>query len=477
MKTKLVLIYLLLLTLYSYSQEKIASFVEKNNKQKNMFSLIDEKNQLTLFSCTNKYITAMEFDESFKIIDSLGIKLPKKQFSDIIGSTKKNEDYYIYWNSEKENEYIIQKFDFKEKKVWQTTKTFDLGKERIINKISIENKFYIVSVLKNTSVVNFYCFEGNELEKKSIDCSNLRFLSGDNKFVTFWNLCLEKGGTPYNEKVMTILGETPASLVNSTYKKKSYIDKNALLFTFDNNDSFTQVIRFNLDDFSVTQKSIPLPFVHKQEGEIIETNSFYIENKLIQIKANATILFLAVKDIDGNELQKFTFAAGDEIAIRNSDIIQENGSIKSPRILDTSNQLIRKIRNLNSAVSCYSKDNKYYLILGGVSYPQQNQNVMIGGMLGGFVGAAIGAALTNNYSLNNINSYSNKKIVYINSVFDSNFVHIDGSAQKLAFDKVRLFVEENNEYINQTVFKLKNILYYSGLNKETKEYSFFAFKD
>jgi len=102
---------------------------------------------------------------------------------------------------------------------------------------------------------------------------------------------------------------------------------------------------------------------------------------------------------------------------------------------------------------------------------------MYGGMIGGFTGAIIAVALTSNYSMNNLNSYNKRKVVYVNCVFDTDFNHIDTEMQKLAFDKVRFFAEEKKFYLGQTVFKMNNALYFGGYSPDKKKYLFYRFND
>ena len=135
-----------------------------------------------------------------------------------------------------------------------------------------------------------------------------------------------------------------------------------------------------------------------------------------------------------------------DIAFKNSDIIQENGSVKSTRILEKSSQLLRKIGGLNPSISLYTVGDKIFMIIGGVSIVQQNNAALYGGMFG-ITGALIGAAISSNYSLNNLNSYKGRKVVYINCLFDQNFNHISGDVKRTAFDELRAFSEKNEKLI------------------------------
>jgi hypothetical protein len=102
---------------------------------------------------------------------------------------------------------------------------------------------------------------------------------------------------------------------------------------------------------------------------------------------------------------------------------------------------------------------------------------MYGGMIGGVAGVLIASSLTSNYSLNNLNSYKDRKVVYINCLFDENFNHLKEEVYKLAFDKLRIFAEKEKELVSKTIFKMNSNLYYAGYNKVDNKYLFYKFND
>lgn len=475
MKNSTLFLYFFICIQTAFSQEKVASFNPNNNESKSVFTIVNEPTKTaTLFYIDKKSITSFQFNDELILKDTLHIDYSNKELVDILGYSNSNNKYYLYWNTKKDDEIVTQCFDFEGNKVISSNAVFDIGKEKVIDKITVNNIFYVVTVLKNTSVLNFYCFSEGKIFKKTIDCSEYKFVDNENNEVTFWKLYDEFSETVYYNGITNILQETPASLVMSTAKKKAYIYNNSLIFTFDANRAFTQTLTINLSDFTPSQKSYRLPFIQKTAYNIIDSNSFFINGNFIQIKMDPSVFYITVKDIEGKEIKNLVLYPDKEIEFKNSDILQENGGIKSTRVLDTSNQFLKKTNNLNSSVSCYYNNETYNLVLGGVSYPQQTVNY--GGMFG-LIGSLIGSAIIANFSISNVNSYANKKVVYINCLFDKNFNHLNRYATKLAFDKLRLFNEENDKLINQTIFKLNSVLYMGGYKKETKEYTFYKFED
>jgi hypothetical protein len=236
------------------------------------------------------------------------------------------------------------------------------------------------------------------------------------------------------------------------------------------------MLNFNLNDFTVQQKSYTQPFVQETEFGGLESNSFLLNDKIVLMKLNSDVMQLSIKDLEGNELKAYDAYSEKEISFINSEIIQENGRIKNTRILDNSNQLLRKIYNLNPSISCYTQNDRTYLTIGSVSMLQNNNAAVYGGMFG-VTGVLIGMAISSNYSVNNLNAYQNRKVVYINCLFDNDFNHIDGKLKKLAFDELRVFADNNDNLVCPTVFKLNAALYYGGYDREKGTYSFYKFND
>lgn len=464
------------------AQEKISTFPSTEKGSKEMFTIVDEASkQPIVFFINDLSLTASKFDTNLELVDDLTIHFKKKQLASIIGTSGSQDSYYVYWSTYDGKEAIAQHFDFATKKTTSHTIPY-VEKEKIkqkqIAKFNSNNILYTVTAVKGTNLLHFYRHQNEVIDKKVIDLSSFKFLNKMQQKVSFWDLYNEDSNNLYSSEIQNISDDTPTSLVLATNKKKSYIKDNSVTFTFDGNQSFTQTLTIDLSDFTATQKIYSVPFVVVEPGERPDSNSILVNDVLIQIKVKSKLLELTAKSLDDQIIKSISLKADDDVSFKNSDIIQENGSIKSTRILGSSNQLIRKIHNLYPAVSGYYLDDKFYILIGGVSYPKEDSNyAMIGGMAGGLVGAMIGMALSSNGNAANLDSYKDKKIVYIQSVFDKNFNQVQGDYKKLAFDKLRLFIETNDELSNHSTFKIQNDLYLLAYNKRKNEHSFYKFQD
>jgi len=193
-------------------------------------------------------------------------------------------------------------------------------------------------------------------------------------------------------------------------------------------------------------------------------------------------LILTVKDLEDNLIK--SYEASDEnpiIDFKNSNYVQENGGTTKTRILETSSQFIRKINNLNAGISCYKLNGNYLVTIGSVSQEQQQASTgaIVGGMfgaLGSIAGSMIDAAISNP-TMESFNAYANRKVVYINGLFDKDSNHIKGEIDPLAFDKIRIFFDKDTNVSSQTLYKLDNIYYFGYYDNKTKEYTIRKFRD
>jgi hypothetical protein len=471
------LLFALLFTSISFSQQLVKTMNLKLPKKSDVFQVIDsEKKQVLLFFSNKNGVKTIRLNENFEVQDSLSGNRPYDEYDDIIGYSTSNNKYYSYWASSNNKDIAYQCFDFENKKIDFKTYKLDFVKEKPIERITVNNVFYLITILKNTSILNFYVFKDGQMEKKTIDLSDKKFINWENKKVNLWEILNYFTGFQAPLSFQNILNETPPSLTFSANKRKAYVNGSNLIFTFDENKSFTQMLTFNLNDFTVQLKSYTQPYIEETEFSGSESNSFLLNDKIVLMKLNSDVMRLSIKDLEGNELKTYEAYSEKEVSFKNSEIIQENGRIRNTRILDNSNQLLRKIYNLNPSISCYTQNDRTYLTLGSVSMIQNNNAVMYGGMFGA-TGVLIGMAISSNYSVNNLNAYQNRKVVYINCLFDNDFNHIDGKLKKLAFDELRVFADNNDYFVCQTVFKLNTTLYFGGYDREKDTYAFYKFND
>lgn len=151
------------------------------------------------------------------------------------------------------------------------------------------------------------------------------------------------------------------------------------------------------------------------------------------------------------------------------------------------------MNNSNPGISCYKLNGLYYTVIGSCQDIAKNGPMAMGPGFGVGMGAGFGGSLsfgfTPSYTITNLISYQDKKVVYTNCLFDSNFNHLTDKITISAFERARIFVEVSEEikeaspifskslYKDLIIFKFNKDLYIGNYNDNKKKYQFFSFTE
>jgi hypothetical protein len=502
---KILLASLFLNSLSSFSQEIVKEFDLKLEKKRDFFQVVNEaKKEVILFLNDKEKVSSVRFDEKFNIKDSLTAARPEKKYTEIIGYSQNENDYFVFWASKDRKEINSQYFNFSTKETKTTAINLELKKEKIVKELTINNVFYLITIVKNTSILKFYISDQNgTLNEKTVDLSALEFKNIFNKPKDLYTVFTDESSEPNFQKIDN---DSPPSLVLSSKKYKIYTyNPEEIVFTIDNTTYATQVLSINLTDFKPNLKSIEQQKTVRGEYGAIEfrSNSFLIDNKILQIKTNAYVLFVAISDLSGNKIKEYKVLHDQEIDFKNSDFFQENKSLFSnKKTIETTEKFLRKIHNYPS-ISCYNLNGSYYVSIGSsVDKSRTEWGALLGNNGVGMGGAGMSpiAIGVNNSgtglmtygtcgTVENLISYKDKVVFYTNCLFDSNFNHTQGDLKTSAFDKARTFVDENKEikesvfifttslYKDLILFKFDKSLYLGNYSKDQKKYQIFSFSE
>lgn len=473
-------ILLLLLSLFTFAQEIVNSTPLMLKKRKEIFQIVDQKNsEVDLFTVDDQKIKLIRLNATMQIIDSLSnVKPNKKVYRRMIGNTGSSLSPTLFWASSDYKKIAVQQFDLNSKNVKLNEIDLPLTNERYLQCFSLKSFFYIMTIVKDSDLLKLYAFDpSGKLEIKLLDASQIKFYGNDYFLKNLFDI-LKSNLLPFEApfSLRKIESEIPISLVQSANKRKCYYNEDQITITIDMNDGFTQLIFINLHNYSVSEKTIAKPKI-KWDGEGIpnfNSNSFLINDKLIQIKSSSDKFILTLKDLEEKLIKEYTITKDTEIGFKNTDIVQTGGDFNGTRVLEKSSQFIRKVNNLNSGISYYRIGNKSLVTLGSVSEQQQSAMAM-GGMFG--AAGAILAAAFNNSTLDSYDDYARRKVIKVDCLFDENFNHLPGVVPTLAFDKIRDFLAKEDDFSLKTIFRLNEFYYLGYYDEDSKNYNIRKFTD
>lgn len=464
------LIFLFAIT--ASAQETISKFTLALKKDRDVFQIVDpSKKEVSLFVSDKNNVKAIRLDAGMRIVDSVTAARPEKKYTSMIGNNKSESGNCLFWSTGNMKEIQSQRFNFATRKVTSENYSLLLKDEKVIQKFSENGMFYILTVMKNSNTIKLYSIDpAGKLNESALDLRGFHFYTPAYELTTFY-------GYFNNSSLKRITSESPTSLTDSSIKGKFYSSENQVTMTFDDNFDYTQLLMINLDTFTATEKFIKKPFMAFVNRSDLNSNSFLFNDKLYQVKISSEKMILTIKDLNDNLLKEYLTLGEQPIEFKNSDIIQENGDMKNTRILEKTSQFLRKINNAKLGISCYRLDGDLLVTLGSVSDEQSSTgSLIVGGMIGGAAGAIVAYSISSP-TMDNFNSYANRKVVYINCLFDENGNHVTGTVKPLAFDSIRAFSGSNRNASSETLYKLENTYYLGYYDNAEKEYVLRKFRE
>lgn len=465
----------LLISGVTFSQEKINTLNYDNSKVKASLFIADNENKKVVIVNQFKTLTDYLFlDENMNLISKISDEnLEEKK--EYIGNSFKNGKYYTYWY--KDDIITVKELDFSQ----NSFKKYEIGftpekKDKEIAAISQREKLYLIYVNKETNFLNIYSLEENQLKKNAIDVSQMKFVDSNKSVIDFYDICSEENGLFFTNGFNLEPKNNYSSLVHSGQKKKVFIEDNHIVLAFDNNNSFTQTLFVNLNDFSKVQKIFKKQHVNlSNPTAYIDSNSYLTNNYLFQIKSTYDDLYLSVRDSNGNEIKNIAYKTDNFGTTYNSALIEEEGSFIKRDTLKKPNQFIHRVYGKKTSINVKLIDDKYYIYFGGVSYPKQNSGILIGGAIGGAIGGIVGALIAGSPDNLAINGYANRNVVHTKLILDKNFNHITDKAENSKLESLRSFIETEKKTKFYSVFSLTDNLFLTSYDDNKKEIAFYKF--
>ncbi|MFD2942106.1 hypothetical protein [Flavobacterium notoginsengisoli] len=452
---KYIFLSLIFCGINSFSQEIVNSIPVQTHQDSQFYQAVnDSSKQTTLFVVNEKenLAKAIQLDEKMQVLNSVSGAKSDKSYSSVIGNMASDKAAALVWSSNKKK-ILVQSFDLKDNKTNEKTYNLEFKEEVYLQDYCVGNKFIILSIVKKSNLFKLYVFDelGN-LEIKDIDLSGVKFYHRTNLYDTFLEdfASAERGLSLAKITPETI---TPPSIASR--KRKSYVIDNQIVISFDSNQNYTQVIQIDLETYKMTSKNF-LQRPLKDFGTTdVKCNSFVIKDQLYQVKMSSKKMYLTIKDLNNNLIKEYILEKDSPIDFMNSP---------KNRTVNTSAKDF--FRNFNFgdespvAISCYEINENNLTSISALSAGlSTGQAVMMNfGAVGGLIGALA-------FSPSN-----DKTANAINSLFDHQGNHIEGDLERMAVDKIEIFLTENKSIDSKLLFKNDDAFYLGYFNSGAKEF-------
>ena len=456
----------------------------------NILPIVMKDKSSVLFFLDDMEIKCLALNEGFQKTDEYNIynsQSTYQTYNTLLGHSLIQNEYSLFLANNKKNQFFVQSINLGQKTHSSQLLNLKLKKERYLESISHEGKFYLLTVKKSSSVLKIYEFIGSKLRtQKEFDFSRLPISNGS--YPDLYSTLLRSTLNRQKLSITKIATKIPIPLEIASQKFKLYFFGNKIYLAFDNSLQNTKIINIDLNSYEYAFNVI----MHKQldncKGLNTVSNSFLLDSILFTVKSCRLGLHLRANNINNSDIiSEYSVNSNEEIQFKNGAIIQEGGTViytqGRDKELDKTKQILRKISNSKIGISAYETNNKLILMIGGYKEVQQATGGGMTFMPGVSIATPYGnvaapAAYSYNPMMFGYGGYKNTRAVYFKSILDkSNLKHIKNeSPVRTAFDKIKDF-EKTKDINNETLFRVGDSYIFGYYNKFKKTYALHKFLD
>ncbi len=481
-------------------EEGKESYNIKDPETNEHWILINHKNKLFFYHLNSDFTLKKEFT-----LKKIGNDIQFLQ-----GYHVTDQKIILFFSNLEFNKLATLKIDKSDYVVEKEIKKFSIPKEKVVQSIAQDNKFYIITVKKYSSEVNIHEFKADlnftshkvtfpEIGKKNVDTDKTirvsRLLLGSRFKHIREALSTKKKETKL--PIQKINKENPNSIAVVSDPSKLYSVKNGMIFTFDNDPDFTQIIKLNTLSYKLDTLKLAKP---KLGQEARSHNSYIYDDKIMQVSVNLEHFLLDIKNLNsGKSIVKYGLNSNDSIYFKNSPIILDGGlhafTVNKHKEFEKTSKFLRILSNSNVGVSLYQLAGGRFQMKVGSSKEKTHTDAVSIVSFGGPVGSVFGGALAVgfNASLNVYSSVKYSKSTYFNAYLNNELEHIKGDMPRDLFEEIKEFEnklegvirkEDNSFYFGditytalKNVFKENEKFYYCYLDSKNHNYHIVEFKE
>lgn len=454
-RKKLLLSFIIGLHIIGFSQERLVEFENNLNSSrhatKEVFQVVNqENNDFVMFFINAKQVHSYMFNEDFEIKNKLSLEDKRRKYNTIIGYGLENElNYNLFLTNEKHNKFAGIGFSFDGQVSYLQEFNLSSYKEKFIQTVTIDNKFYMFTINSETSILNIYEFDGVNLPKPHrLNFQMEEFLGRDGKSQTLYNVFkINSRGNYVNIETNKIDNKLPNPIEVTSKEKKLYVIDDQVVFTFDNYKHKTQILTINIKDYSYDIKTVTKPLESLKLNQK-SANTYINNDRIYTIASNNKEMQVNIKNYHTGEIIKeINLKVEDSISFKNTPIIQEGGIYDNYRELESTKKFLRKISSGDLGISAYEQDSEHIITIGSEKEVARGGGMMM--PMGGFGGIPIATMGNSNIFFNPTyfayNAYTSSKSTRIECLFDADFNHLDGDIKPNVFDRIDDYIDDTGK--------------------------------
>jgi hypothetical protein len=465
MKIKLSIL-LFLCALPFFSQTKIGSVdlaLKKSSDFHQLYSTIDNFNDKFYVLAADKEVTTLiKYNKALFFSDSLKTKTDKNYPLIIGNSFNHKNDFVAYWASKDYKKFMSQTYDFNNHKTDTILFEIPFKDELLLSSFKHKNLFYFLSYVKKEEQLKLYTLQGNKYNEKTLDFKSFKLGLNQSRPISIAKYIA-------TNPIEVIDNESFNPLYAATNKVKLYAIKNKLLITLDYSSAQTHVFEIDLSSYEVKEKVFPKTAINSEE---YDSNSFYHQENLYQLKANKNQLMISRHDYNEIEsVQEYSVLAEEKIQFKNSPLYIQNGN-SQPREIKNTEKFLKRLKNKSLGISVYQTEGDLLITVGGTNTTITSDGIVLGTLL------TIGGIMIGDYgTFPDMTSSEIMQNVYFECRFDRKFKPKSTPFGPLAIDYISGFLQDNTTLKLQNTTKHKSYFILSYYDASAKQIILRKFED
>ncbi|MEO2053273.1 MAG: hypothetical protein ABGX00_16070 [Allomuricauda sp.] len=303
------------------AQETIASEKMQIKEYESTFTipLLDHEDNMHILAIssnilTDKNLIHIKYDSSSGSIKHQKIgNPPEHTVKEVVGHrVTTDNNIELFFHKKGINEFTV--YSVGDEPAKARLVNLKLKKEKVVQYISDQNEFIMLTVQRNSSILNLYTFNGESFEVQKFDLTNERFYDDESKRVPLSELFAGITTT-------TIIPDLPNNAMTYGKKIKIYPNKEIITITFNNNKNGTRIVHLNRSNGNAATDFVPLP-TQKFADNIslsLKTNAYILDNTIYSLVFSKSLMVLDITDLASKQsINQLEFSPDEEITFLSS---------------------------------------------------------------------------------------------------------------------------------------------------------------
>ncbi len=431
----------------------------------------DSSNFVLLISSSN-YLSIIYLDSQFNQLNFFETELPAtRELSRLDGGFYGDGYFYAVFTDNKKANFSIYKIDPEVGTIYSTNFHMYLEKEKYLHSFAAGDYYYVVSVpIYSSQVVVNRINDQLRVRNTAYDFSDVAFDSTNPTLFKEINEYIIKG----NHRLSKISMNDPVTTAATSSFFKAYHDDKVLRLTFDHVIGLTTILEVELNSKLKNAYQVNAPDYVLRSGYSFTSNSYLIENTLINLIAGDNGIGISFHDIaTGDLLEEINLNKNEDLEIINKPVTIEGKPYYSKQI--QVKDFIKLIEGKKLGVAANQlNENTIEVSFGAAKTPERD---LTDQLLVGIGLEDVEETVSPTYLAYTNNELS--KLTNARGLFDiSSFEHIEGDLHYTIYDEIDDY--RNRRYsgfeVLESLFQIGNAYFLGAYYPPGRKYQFIKFE-